>query len=54
MEEWKFSSCNEYLIEIDKGICNRAISNEIIDIPAHLFKEISYSLLKEDMSKMIF
>ena len=54
MEEWKFSSFNEYLTGVEDGICNNIISKEIIGLPAHLFYEASYSTLNEDMLKDIF
>ena len=55
MEWWKYSSFHEYLSEEnEKLICNKDVIEKVIDIPSHLFYDVSNSVLDNKLLYEIF
>ena len=55
MEWWKYSSFHEYLSEEnEKLICNKDVIEKVIDIPPHLFYDVSNSVLDNKLLYEIF
>ncbi|MES2704710.1 MAG: transposase [Bacteroidota bacterium] len=53
MEDWKFSSFNEYAFGTE-GICNLELATAIFNIDQHKFYEISYRSLDSNLTSRIF
>ena len=53
LEDWKYSSFNEYLSGID-GVCNKLKAYELFNISEADFYQASYAVLKEEMVKKLF
>ena len=54
MEDWEFSSFNEYLNRSENTICSKEIAAKYLDIHSNTFYEDSYKVIDEDKMKRIF
>jgi len=54
MEDWKYSSFNEYMSSTMNNICNKERALEFLDINNENFYESSYGVLKDEYVRGIF
>ena len=54
LENWPYSSFNEYLTPVKLKYCNKELAAELLDLRMERFYYNSYEGLEEDVSKFIF
>ncbi len=54
MEDWEFSSFRDYAGMRNGSLCNYQLAERILDVKRQGFVEESYSVIREDIQKLIF
>jgi len=54
LENWPYSSFNEYLTPVKRKYCNKELAAELLDLRMESFYYDSYEGLEEDVSKFIY
>ena len=54
LENWPYSSFNEYLTPVKRKYCNKELAAELLDLRMESFYYDSYEGLEEDVSKLIY
>jgi hypothetical protein len=54
LENWPYSSFNEYVTSAKLKYCNKELATELLDLKLERLYNDSYEAIEEDVSKIIF